>query len=543
MIFVHYPVTEAGEASHMILDIHECQPDSPLVGDVCIIGSGAAGITLAREFIGTQHSVLMLEGGGNSFEKFSQDPYRSLVTGLPHGGIHEGRVRILGGSTTLWAGQALRLFDIDFAKRDWVPYSGWPIDRTTLDPYYLRAEDVMKIPRSTNDQRSWPSPNYPPPDYDAQKLTTSYSQFAAVPNFSDKYREVLMDAPNIRLLLHANVTQLIPNESASALREVHVQSLDGHALLVHARYFIICCGGIENARLLLLSNSVERNGIGNRYDVVGRFFQDHPGIALPIKALQSKRFQALYNSTRHNGVRCSVKIMASPEFQRSHKVLHVGSEVYYPIAEDDPIRAAKDLLKGVKRRQFAGLPTRLARIALRPQKVIGAALRHYIRGMPASVGSGDPYLGVGGEQQPNPSSRVSLYNERDALGLRRTKLNWCLTSDDSRSILTFATVLASEWKRLGIAELNTDSIEILGREKGKHGGYVDANHHMGTTRMGTDPTTSVVDARCRVHGYDNLYIGGSSVFPTGGFSNPTLTVLALCLRIADELKERLTTCR
>ena len=524
----------------MILDIRECQPGSTLQGDVCIIGSGAAGITLAREFLSTQHSILVLEGGGGIFEEPSQDPYRSSVTGLPHGGIHAGRVRVLGGSTTLWAGQALRLFGIDFAERDWVPYSGWPIDRTTLDPYYLRAEDVMQIPLCTNDRRTWPSSDSIPPAYDAEKLTSVYSQFAAVPDFSKKYRKSLADAPNVRLLLHANVTQLVPNESATALREVQVRSLDGHALLVRARYFIVCCGGIESARLLLLSDAVEPSGIGNRHDVVGRFFQDHPGMAIPIKPLQTERFQVLYNSTRQHGVRYSVKIIASPEFQRSQKISHVGSEVYYPIADDDPLRAAKDLLKRAKQRQFAQLPTSLGIIARKPQKVARAAFQHYFRGMPASVGSGVPHLGVGGEQQPNPSSRVTLDGERDVLGLRRTKLNWCLSAGDSRSIVRFVDAVASEWKRLGIAELQTDSVEIMGREKGEHGGYVDANHHMGTTRMGTNPLTSVVDARCRVHGYENLYIGSSSVFPTGGFSNPTLTVLALCLRIADELKSLLT---
>jgi choline dehydrogenase-like flavoprotein len=503
---------------------------------VCIIGSGAAGITIAREFLQESVSVLVLEAGGGLFEQPSQDPYQSALAGLPHGGIHQGRVRVLGGSTTLWAGQALPLFDIDFAERDWVPYSGWPITRATLHPFYSRAEEVMQIPHVTNDEQTWPSSKALPPAYDAEKLVSYYSQFTAVPNFSHKYREALEKSANVRLLLHANVTALMSNASANRLDEVRAQSLDGHAVTIRARYIVICCGGIESARLLLVSDAVEKTGVGNRHDVVGRFFQDHPGVALPIKPLNRTKFKAWYDSVRRNQIRYSVKIAASEQFQRTNRVLHVGSEIYYPTSEEDPVKAAKELLKGARMGSIGKVSSAISMIARRPHKVLGAAFRHYVQGQPASVGSGPPHLGVGGEQQPNPSSRVMLDEARDLLGLRRSKLDWRMSAEDSRSIFAFVSTLASEWKRLGIAKLDPEAVPILGRETGAHGGYVDSNHHMGTTRMGNDPASSVVDSNCRVHGYENLYIGSSSVFPTGGFSNPTLTVIALCLRIADELK-------
>ncbi|WP_433975805.1 FAD-dependent oxidoreductase [Tunturiibacter lichenicola] len=523
----------------MIVDIREYEQGTRLETDICIIGSGAAGITIAREFVGSAHRVLVLEAGGKLFEKSSQDPYQSAVVGLKHGGIHEGRVRVLGGATTLWAGQALRLFDIDFAKRSWVPYSGWPIDRATLDPFYARAEQVMQIPHAMNEQSSWPPFLSTPPAYDVDNIVTYYSQFTSVPNFSQKYREILASASNITLVMHANVTSLAANDRATRLDEVQARGLTGHPVSVRAKHFIVCCGGIESARLLLLSNALEKTGIGNRHDVVGRFFQDHPGVAIPIKPLDSARFHSLYDSIRHSGIKYSVKLAASADFQKRNQILHVGSEVYYPIGDDDPLKAARDVLKGARQRQAGPFVRALARVMARPDVVAGAAFRRYVRRQPASVGSTLPHLGVGGEQQPNPSSRITLGEEVDVLGLPRTRLDWRLTPEDSQSILSFVRDLASEWKRLRIAEVDPDAVQILGRNEGQHGGYVDANHHMGTTRMGTDPTTSVVDARCRVHGYTNLYIGSSSVFPTGGFSNPTLTVLALCLRIADDIKAQL----
>jgi choline dehydrogenase-like flavoprotein len=522
----------------MIIDINELELGAVHQADICVIGSGAAGITMAREFIGTTHSVIVLEAGGNLFEEPSQDPYRSFLLGLRHGGIHKGRARVLGGSTTLWAGQALPLFDIDFAKREWVRYSGWPIDRSTLDPYYRRAEDVMQIPHSTNDQRSWPAPGAL--QYDPEALVTYYSQFTSTPNFSQKYRAALAAASNIRLLIHANVISLEANPQGSLVRQVKVRSLGGHGISVQASYFVVCCGGIETARILLASNSVESNGIGNQHDVVGRYFQDHPGVALPVRPANRKKFSACHDSARKNGIRYSIKIAASEALQRRERILHTAGEIYYPSSEDDPIRAAKDLLKVFRAPgKLRQLPSAFARVARRPHAVLGAAYRHYVRQMPPSVGSTIPHIGFGGEQQPNPESRVFLSHETDSLGVRRTTLDWRLTSQDSYSISTYIRILAAEWRRLGIAFVDPDQIQIMGREKGEQGGYVDSNHHMGTTRMGSDVKTSVVDARCRVHNYTNLYVGSSSVFPTGGFSNPTLTVIALCLRICDDLKAKL----
>ncbi len=522
----------------MIADIHEFAKESVLRADVCIIGSGAAGITLAREFLGTKYSIILLEAGGNRREEPSQDPYRSLVTGLQHGGIHQGRVRTVGGATTLWAGQALPLFDTDFAKRDWVPYSGWPIDRNTLDPFYRRAEDVMQIPHVTNDERSWPAEvrvTYSP------DFVGYFSQFTSTPSFAQKYREALVGAPNIQLITHANVTALEANAQASSLDQVEVHSLGGHRLHVRARFFIVCGGGIESARLLLASTSVERNGIGNARDVVGRFFQDHPGIAFRVQPLNKKRFDAAYNSARKKHVRYSIKIVASPVLQQRERMLHIGGEICYPSSDDNPVTAAKDVLKIMRLPQrYRELPHALARVIRRPHSVVAALYRFYAHGTPPSVGSTTPYVGIGGEQQPNPESRVTLGEEVDVLGMRRSALHWRLTESDSRSMISYIQALAGEWQRLGIAAVDPHQLQLLGREKGDHGGYVDANHHMGTTRMGTDLATSVVDANCQVHGYDNLYIGSSSVFPTGGFSNPTLTVLALCLRIGDRVKEQLS---
>jgi hypothetical protein len=292
--------------------------------------------------------------------------------------------------------------------------------------------------------------------------------------------------------------------------------------------------------LLLASNSVERNGIGNGRDVVGRYFQDHPGVVFPVRPRNAKQFSKWYDSFRESDIRHCIKIAASESLQRSQRILHAGGEVFYPAQPDDPIDAAKLVVSSIRNPHLRPqVPKALWRIAQRPDRVIRAGFRRYVRGQVASVGSSEPRLGLSVEQQPNPDSRVKLGTERDSLGMPRTVLDWKLTDLEGHSISVLAHAIAREWKRLDLADLDPDAVPIQGRQLGRHGGFTDASHHMGTTRMGIDPATSVVDSHCRVHGYSNLYIGGSSVFPTGGFSNPTLTLIALALRAADEIKQSL----
>ncbi len=439
----------------------------------------------------------------------------------------------------MWAGQALPLFDVDFRKREWVPYSGWPFSRLELAPYYSRAEEVMEIPRATYDAATWPQQGSPPA-YTPSIATSHYSQFAKKPNFIVKYGKELERATNVNVVTHANVASIEVNDSATLADEVVVRPLQAEEIHIRSRFVVVCCGGVESARLLLLSDSVEPGGVGNSHGVVGRFFQDHPGMGIPVTPINKHRFSKAYDSFRIGSIRYAIKIAASTDFQIMNKTLHTGAEVYYPLSEGDPISAAKEILKSAKTPAlWHQIPRHVAEVARQPAQVVRAAARHYVLNRPASVGSTQPHLGVGGEQEPNPLSRVSLSHQRDEFGQRRAVLDWRLSGAETRSMEMFVHALAQEWERLDLARIDLANVEFQGRERGAHGGFVDANHHMGTTRMGTDPKVSVVDPQCRVHGYHNLYIGSSAVFPTGGASNPTLTIIALCLRIADDIRSKL----
>jgi choline dehydrogenase-like flavoprotein len=525
----------------MIHDLNTIDEQIIRAADLCIIGSGAAGIAMAREFMNTKYTIVVLEAGGLFHETKSQDPYRSKVVGLPHTGVHTGRVRVFGGTTTLWAGQALPLSPIDLERRDWVPHSGWPISLNELSNYYQRAEEVMKLPPSSYDADAWVRAQRAAPGFDSEICEAGLSQFSNDWNFAVSYQAELRTSQNIHVVTHANVVDILANENASTINSLALKSLDGRICKASSRYYIICCGGIETARLLMASNTVEPNGLGNRNDLVGRYFQEHLHCTpLPVTPKNKRKFAAIFNAFRYRNVKHSPKIAASAHLQRKYQTLNVGAEILYPPSEDSPIEAAKLLLRNARQKDRWGeLPKALLKLAKSPHKLAAAALRYYVFKQPAFDSSGQPYLGICGEQSPNSESRIYLGEERDILGMRRAVVDWRLTNLERHSIDVFLRELAAEFKRLDLGQIDTAGFQWP--DDPKQFGQVlhDSNHHIGTTRMSDSPKTGVVNSDCRVFGLDNLFIGSSSVFPTGGYSNPTLTTIALTIRLADHLKNLL----
>jgi choline dehydrogenase-like flavoprotein len=524
----------------MISDINELEIQD-FNAQICIVGSGAAGIAIAKEFIGSQTQVILLESGSKIFEKQTQSLYNSKLVGLPHHSINHGRARILGGTTTLWAGQALPLYDIDFQYREWVFNSGWPFDRQYLETFYRRAESIMNLPAFSYDEREQFPGIVSPPAFDHTRLQSAISQFSPTPNFAECYYSELKTAANIHVLLHANVTNIQTNPEATHVEHIDIKSLVGKTGYVKAKYYIVCCGAIETARLLLASNTIEKDGLGNGYNLVGRYFQDHPQYCIgPILPKNRQHFMEMFNSRKQKKVKYQPKLIASPDLQRQMRIQNVIAEVCYPPTEESAIEAAKVFLKSIRQPDLRSkLPKAFKNILKHPDELLKAAHRYFITNQPVQDTSVPAYLGIGIEQQPNPNSHVYLGDEMDALGMRRICLDWQLTDADRLTMQVFTRVVAQEFERLDIGTINLHNF-YLPEMLDDLAGYVgDAAHHIGTARMCNNPTQGVVDSNCRVHNIDNLYIGSGAVFPTGGASNPTLTIIALCLRIADQLKQRL----
>jgi choline dehydrogenase-like flavoprotein len=524
----------------MVRDVREVDGDH-LTADVCVLGSGAAGLTLAHELDRTAMRVVVLEGGGRRIEPRSQRLYKAEVVGLEHRGVHDLRYRVFGGTTTRWAGQALPLADIDFETRDWVPDSGWPLTRDQLDPYYARASEVMGIhrfPRHAGDD--WPDVLPAPPAFDPRLLMPFYSQFSAEPNFAQSHGAVLAGSEAVDILLGANVTELVPDRARTYVQGARVRSFDGRQLEVQADAFVLCCGGIESPRILLASNRYAEEGLGNEHDLVGRFFQDHPGFAVgPVTGGRSIGASHTFAPRRRGGIKFVARFGAGEQLQQEERLLNAAGGIVFEGAQSESINAGKLIYRALRaselRPEARGA---LGAVARDPWPLVRAGVR-YMRGRPALDTSGTPVLGVGCEQVPNPSSRVRLGESRDELGIPRAVLDWRLTESEISTCRRFAEVAAIELERTGVGRVDLEAFALPDDPDELSGHVIDAGHHMGTLRMATDPSRGVVDLDCKVFGLDNLYVGSSAVFPTSGCSNPTFTIIALCLRIADTLKQRL----
>ncbi|MGH9864210.1 MAG: FAD-dependent oxidoreductase [Candidatus Acidiferrales bacterium] len=527
----------------MIKDFSKFDDGATVTADVCIVGAGAAGIAIAREFVSTHHTVVVLESGGLDTEPETHKLYESEVVGLPHTGIHAGRARVFGGTTTLWGGQALRFSSFDLQKRYWVPFSGWPFSSQELDPYYERAARVLHLGPRIPYNDLCASFGIEPPTFDPSKLYMQCSQWSPRPNFGTAYRRELNDSHNVSVLLHANVTGIITNEAATTVENIEFRTLSGKKGIAKTRFYIICCGGIETARLLLASNRIERDGVGNRTDLVGRYFQEHIHIRCGnLLATNRQQLQSLFESFFIRRLKYAPLITLSERVQTKRHLVSILGTVGFEPTPDSCISATKILFRaaiGKSYPKIAELKRLLANVLADPGELIALAYRLYIQKRAGTPKRGPIYIGAQCEMAPNPESRVLLSDSRDCLGMHRVKLDWRLGEMERRTISEFIITVASEFERLGLVTFDSAQIAALDDPTAWLAMAHDSAHHMGTVRMHETPQLGVVDPNCRVYGIANLYIGSSAVFPTGACSNPTLTILALCLRIADRLKKLL----
>jgi choline dehydrogenase-like flavoprotein len=533
----------------MLMDLTGNTGELNLETDVCIVGGGIAGITCARDLCGRGYNIILLEGGGTEYERESQELFAGQNAGMTYYPLEHSRLRFFGGSTTVWGGRCALMEELDFDRREWVAGSGWPLSRADLMPWYEQAHRQLELGPVVYDERLWSELGLAPPAFTAQTLTTRFWRFdEARFRFNLDGCNDLVRAPDVRVILHGNVVHIQAAANARRVELVRVRSLDGGRATVRARFFVLAAGGIENPRLLLAANDVEPRGIGNAHDQVGRCFMEHPhGRAGIITGPGIYRLWALLRKRypRRTDPLAPI-IVPTPELQRREGILNTGLT----------LKLHQVPLKGLPldKRLYFHFKHNLIQATRGGLRIWGAWrdvrswLGRYL--LPAvnrlrALGGGVGLSAIiRAEQSPNPESRIVLAERRDALGLPQAQLNWQLTELDKRTVIVLARVLGSELERLGIGRLEPsawlaeDSLAWpVDRSVSNH--YIGGYHHMGTTRMSTDPKQGVVDPDCRVHGYGNLYVAGSSVFPTGGWANPNLTIFALTHRLAAHLKKRL----
>ncbi len=483
----------------MIRDLRDGDVAQEAACDLCIIGAGAAGLTLfdalQERARARGESIIIIESGGFEPDPDTQFLYQGYIAGqaLELAGT---RLRCFGGSTQHWSGLTRPLMPIDMAKRPWVAHSGWPITHDEVARHYPRACQILGLGDYDYDSARNPHPNGPSLRHaPGSSIQTCLYRVSAPVRLGNDMRAAMEASASTTTILHANVTELVPSPDATHMERIEARTFEGKRLTVRAKRFVLAAGGIENARLLLASRSVERNGVANANNLVGRYFLEHPHLDFGATLLGTDdaklgawwRAYATRNFTGPVATRHALHV--TPEGQRREGITGVVAVPRWlstePVPEHGPIRIELLLMS---------------------------------------------------EQQPNPDSRVVLAEDQapDALGMPRTRLDWRVGESDLKTLTAGVRLIAEELGARGLGMIREGT--QLQRERFPH--YEDVypgGHHMGTTRMSDDPKLGVVDRNCKAHAYDNFYIAGSSVFPTSGFCNPTLTIVAMTLRLAEHL--------
>lgn len=521
----------------MILDVERVPASALPPFDLCIVGAGAAGITLAQALIRTGLRICILESGGRKLEPGPQALADGQAEGQPYFPLIETRARCFGGSTVWWNGECRPLDPAqDLQARPWLGDAGWPIPPSELLRHYPQAQELCGL---------GPEPFDPPDPWlagaglaalplDPDRWVTRLFRYAPVLNFAAAFGAGLRRATNVTVLLHAHVAAIEVSADAGRATGLLVKRRNGPGLRLAAPLIVLAAGGIENARLLLVSG---RGGLGNGHDLVGRHFMEHLFLDDVARLVPTRPGREL-----------------RPYFRR---LPLLGRDSKATLAPTAALLAAEGLpnfaikLASAAKRQ----PGMLALLALRdglrqhrPGERALAAARTLLADLPGTAcalgvvaagretgGGGAPVpllVSVVGEQTPDPASRVTLSERRDPFGEPLARLDWQVAERDRLALWRALELLAAEAGRSGLGRLDLPGDAgrelALGRLRG-------GRHHMGTTRMGLRPSEGVVDPECRVHGIPNLYVAGSSVFPTAGHANPTLTIVALALRLAETI--------
>jgi choline dehydrogenase-like flavoprotein len=537
--------------------------------DFCIVGGGPAGIAIGNELAGSSKKVFLLESGGWRENGESRDLLRGYVWPVgSHEPPEESRRRQFGGASVAWGGRCVRLDPIDFERRPWVPYSGWPIAEKDLSMYLARANELCEAGRPIYDAaQAFPDRQYEMIANfdDADVVSSALERWGPPTNFAKRYGPLLNNAANVVVLLHATVVHLQLDQASRKVSMVNVAVNDSHRFSIRTKHIVLACGGLENARLLLASNDVVLSGIGNESDKVGRFYMSHltginswatlcdptQGFVYDLErdgdVYVRRRFWITEQAQRREGIGNAIAYFSSPYSSLSMYDNALSSVLYLAkFARSLKRIPAFNRIDHIHQNRSA-LLTHLKIVSskvrsLAPQIIQVVKQRYFVKRrlpilLPRKEDLNNRFeLYYQTEHAPNPESRVVLHSDRDSLGMPRLEVRISFTDLDVKTVLQLHRLIKERLRQSATGELlyKEDALEEAVRCHLRS--FHSAAHHIGTTRMSSDPIDGVVDKNCRVHGTENVFIAGCSVFPTSGHANPTLPLIALAFRLADHLK-------
>jgi len=537
---------------------------------ICILGAGAVGITLACELVQNGIEVILLPGAGIKEKASDRDRYRGKVDPPgSHEPLEENRKRVFGGTTTAWGGRCVPFDPIDFMTRSWVPNSGWPIRWEDVQPFLSRAVKICEAGDADFDARRalQGSPTMMISDFDNHELVTwPLEKWSTPTNFAKKYGPELRRSPRCRIFAKGQGVQFHLAKNKESIREVEATSGGKRRFFVRAKYFILACGGLENPRLLLSSNQVIPTGIGNQEDQVGRYYQAHQFGVCGHAYLREPQ-KLVYGFERDSlGAYCRRRFWMTPEGQKSQQTGNIIG-FFFRRNEDaaihrDALSSSIYLAKNFLHRMRQGLPGlksmcaedgiemgRHLKVLSRDAPQLGLELFDLIgrrffskRRLPFVLPPQNKNffpLYYQAEHSPNAESRVELAKqERDDLGMPRLMVKIRFSEIDLHTVERFFKAFEGRLKTSRAGEFFYRKEELEQQLLDRQRNFNSNAHHIGTTRMSESPRTGVVDFNCRVHGTSNLYVGGSSVYPTSSHANPTLLAVMLALRLAEHLVKK-----
>ena len=533
----------------MIIDGRDLRAGETLQADVCVVGGGPAGLTVALELERAGARVVVLESGRFDADEGAQTLSDGPIASTHHldGALREGRRRQFGGSTNLW----LHRTDPDDGRRharmllpEAVDFRDWPFDRSTLLPFYERAHRTCRLGPWSYDTDRWAGGG--PGPWPFERCTTVVCHYCASDVFTGRYRDDMKGSEHVTVVQNATAVA-IDSDGRSAISHVQAACLDGPSFRVRGSTFVLAGGGVENPRLLLMAR------LGNEHDLVGRNVMDHPEFRLGVVEPDSSgvfRGMAFYDLRWVDGAMVSGLLTLREEVKRREGLLNLCCMVVAKSrgAGSDTERSLKAAVAARTGGDRRGALRHLADAMARPAEVasvvsartIRRSQEHteYVGGWSRAVRAERRFrvleLIAATEQTPHADNRLTLSRDRDRLGIPVMQLHWRWSESDRQSIERTREILAGDLELAGVGRFHP-WVELEGPARPTFPGI---HHPMGGTRMHSDPRDGVVDEHCRVHGVDNLFVAGSSLFPTGlGYANPTLTIVALAIRLADHLKE------
>ena len=517
-------------------------------GDVCICGAGPAGLTLAEALTQRGHRVILLESGFAQPNSETQALNKIESVGLPLREDFINRLRMLGGTSNLWSGRCALLDPIDFAKREWVDGSGWPIEYDEYLRYSTFAAKILGLPADTaqahTDSDSGQFLQARLSEFEIQQRLALWGKAPA--RFWRKFYPSLVKADNCQVCMGITVTGLHPSNDGSRITRVEARKLNGSPLNVTTQCIVLAMGGWENTRTLLLS--VERyQHLGISRSALGRYYMDHPKTVVGSIAVKKfSKIEPLIGRRPVSGGIRQILLGITPETQRREHLLnaHVNLEQSYSDKTTMGYSRFTEVLKRFLKRGHVGSRVDRSNLGsgradlihqLTPEETMPYFMFRALHGIRRIVQRPPSRVVIVNhcEQAPNRNSRITLGNARDRFGNRLLRLDWRAANVEIATLVWLQQRLGRLVECLDAGSLDTTPGDLHESD------YTDAAHHMGGTRMSTDRQFGVVDSNLMVHGVKNLFVCGSSVFPTGGSANPTWTIVALAVRLSEYLDSTL----